>query len=589
MTPADRLEALRGRIDLRRVPFTDHLSRLLLYAGDDGLWLGRAVYETPVTETAVLRRLRFVAGDAELPVATSARPDRVEVVTAAGPFAIGFVDPETLLLTLPAGGGIAFDVAADQIEVSVGAGAARTSGAAPVWLGWSGGTPELARSQPAGTVGVRVVGDDAVPTTVVLQVTETRQPSPPVPEPDAVFAAATHAWSAWLARAPTVAPSLQTMADHAWWILRANQILPAADPRRAGVAPSKQGYVAVWNWDSCFHALGLRHGDPEAAKDQLRIILAHQQADGMLPDAIHDHGVIASTTDLPPYERGFGLPAGWDPDVPIPITKPPLIAWAARAIWQIDRDDEFLDEVYEPIAHALEWWFQNADPDGNGIYEFSHSFSSGLDDSPLWDLGPPVESPELSGYLAMQCDEMALIAATIGRAADVERWRARAATIAERLVAQRWDDARGLFASTHAGLAVPADTPFGLLPLLTGRLPAGMARRLVATLTDPDRFWPTFPVPTVAVDDRAFAPDQMWRGPVWLNVNRLLIEGLRRSGFASEAAALRERTLSLALEQPDFSEYYNPLTGSFPRRAAPTFGWAAASFLDLASEAPSST
>ena len=81
----------------------------------------------------------------------------------------------------------------------------------------------------------------------------------------------------------------------------------------------------------------------------------------------------------------------------------------------------------------------------------------------------------------------------------------------------------------------------------------------------------------------------MWRGPVWLNVNRLLIEGLRRSGFASEAAALRERTLSLALEQPDFSEYYNPLTGSFPRRAAPTFGWAAASFLDLASEAPSST
>jgi glycogen debranching enzyme len=182
---------------------------------------------------------------------------------------------------------------------------------------------------------------------------------------------------------------------------------------------------------------------------------------------------------------------------------------------------------------------------------------------------------------------MAMIATTIGRDADVARWRNRAEVISERLVAQLWDDSRGLFASTHDGLAIPVDTPFGLLPLLSGRLPAPIARRLVATLLDPDRFWTPFPAPTVAANDPGFDPGQMWRGPVWLNVNRLLIEGLRRSAFPAEAAMLRERTLALALGQPDFPEYYHPLTGALPRRAAPMFGWAAASFLDLAVE-PSS-
>jgi glycogen debranching enzyme len=105
---------------------------------------------------------------------------------------------------------------------------------------------------------------------------------------------------------------------------------------------------------------------------------------------------------------------------------------------------------------------------------------------------------------------------------------------------------------------------------------------LVATLHDPQRFWPRFPVPTVALDDPAFNPDRMWRGPVWLNVNRLLVEGLTRSGYAAEAAALRRRTLEGALAYPDFREYYNPLSGMPPERAAPMFSWAAATFLDLA-------
>lgn len=67
-----------------------------------------------------------------------------------------------------------------------------------------------------------------------------------------------------------------------------------------------------------------------------------------------------------------------------------------------------------------------------------------------------------------------------------------------------------------------------------------------------------------------------------MNVNLLLAEGLRRSGFADEAARLGERTLAMAMTQADFSEYYHPDTGRRPPRAAPMFSWSAAAFVEFA-------
>ena len=73
MTLGDHLESLRGRIDLKRVPFTDRLSRLLLFQADDGLWLTRALYEISAADAVVLRRLRFTAHGDVLPAIASAR------------------------------------------------------------------------------------------------------------------------------------------------------------------------------------------------------------------------------------------------------------------------------------------------------------------------------------------------------------------------------------------------------------------------------------------------------------------------------------------------------------------------------------
>jgi glycogen debranching enzyme len=113
-------------------------------------------------------------------------------------------------------------------------------------------------------------------------------------------------------------------------------------------------------------------------------------------------------------------------------------------------------------------------------------------------------------------------------------------------------------------------------------MPRDIADRLVSHLTDSSQFWTPFPIPSVARDDPKYDPLQMWRGPTWVNVNYLMIEGLQRSGYAGLARELRQRTLELIQGREDIYEYYHPETGEQPPKAASTFGWSAAIFIDLA-------
>jgi len=182
---------------------------------------------------------------------------------------------------------------------------------------------------------------------------------------------------------------------------------------------------ACGSGDTFFHALAYQYVDMKLAENQLRIVLDHQREDGMLPDAVYDEGVVLRWK-LPGIEG--------DSDV----TKPPLIAWAALKLYGTSGNRDFLDEIYEPLCRWNQWWFNHNDDDHDGIAQYNHGFSSGLDDSPLWDEGVPVESPELNTYLVMQMDALAKIAEILGLADDAARWRAHAQSLAEKIVTHFW-------------------------------------------------------------------------------------------------------------------------------------------------------
>jgi glycogen debranching enzyme len=74
----------------------------------------------------------------------------------------------------------------------------------------------------------------------------------------------------------------------------------------------------------------------------------------------------------------------------------------------------------------------------------------------------------------------------------------------------------------------------------------------------------------------------MWRGPVWVNINYFFIEALRQIGEQDLAQELLLKTLDLVNRHGGIHEFYNPDTGQPAPKAADTFGWTAAVFIDLA-------
>jgi hypothetical protein len=117
-----------------------------------------------------------------------------------------------------------------------------------------------------------------------------------------------------------------------------------------------------------------------------------------------------------------------------------------------------------------------------------------------------------------------------------------------------------------------------LMPLYAGCIDQKRAEILVRALENAHRFGPAFPVPSVPLDSVWYNGKTYWQGPTWINMNWMIIDGLKRYGFKDHAAALRESTLEL-ITKSGFYEYFDPVTGE--PAGAPMFSWTAALTIDL--------
>ncbi len=578
------LTLLKNRIDMRGIPFTDRSSRILVSRSGESFSVRLAERWLKLNASLTAYRDRppmidkWVLTDGEgapLDLNMTTYPHGVECATSAGLFTLSFYDPETLVLTLPHGRcGIRFEAGLDQARTDRRGGVLRMTGDVRRNVAYTTDARILRNETVARDARIQVVTlllDASEGNRIVLLNITPRLGFNRYITAEAVGAMQDSArrWHDWFAAAPPVADEYRRQYYYAWWVMRAGLLSSRFYMTREAMAPSLSHYVGVWQWDAYFHALAYRHVDMRLAQDQFRIMLDHQRDDGMIPDAVHDEGMVTHL-DYP---------------VDADVTKPPVMAWAAWKLYEQDGDAEFINEIYEAAVRWNRWWFEYNDVDHDGLCEYIHPYSSGLDDSPLWDEGMPVESPDLNTYLVLQQDALARMARVIGEEVEAERWEQRAADLTQLMIQNEWDAKSGLFWARRQAERINVRTPFGLFPLLTGRLPGEISRCLVDRLKDEKQFWPRYPVPTVALDDPTHDPNRMWRGPVWINVNYLLVEGLQRSGYPDVARELRRRTLELVCQHEDIYEYYHPQTGERPPRAAATYGWSAAMFIDLAIQA----
>jgi hypothetical protein len=572
------LRLLEDRIDIAHIPFSDRGSRLLVYRNRDEphtLYIKLAERLTSVqpglstyrSRPPFIPRLQFVDAEGRTqPFELTSYPHALVIQTPIGEFVVAFQAGDIVAFGLPSGVacGINFSVVPDL---------ARPDN--------QGGQFKSVRNCAYATNGrvvlndisdrglgydVTLIAEGDADTAIALVIRPDLDLSHSVQPFRQTLHSAEQRWHNWFSRAPAVSEPYRGQYYYAWWVMGNNLLAPRGFFRRESVAPSKAHYVGAWQWDNYFHALALRYTEPQLANDQILFMLDHQLPDGMIPDAIYDEGAITHL-EIP---------------VAAAVTKPPIAAWVTMHVYQQTGDVALLRDTYEPLVRWNNWWFGLNDDDSDGIAQYSHPFSSGLDDSPLWDSGVPVEAVDLNTYLCVQMEALSRMANVLGREREATMWQKKADTLAHRMLDHFYDDQTGYFWFQKDHHRIDVLTPFSLYPLWTKRMSPAINDRMVQLLTNPKTFWTKYPLPTVAICDQTYNPLQMWRGPVWININYIFVEALQRTGYRALAGELTEKTLQLVMSQNDIYEYYHPDTGEAPPRAAPMFGWSAACFIDLA-------
>ncbi|MFO1154662.1 MAG: glucosidase [Rhodospirillales bacterium] len=377
-------------------------------------------------------------------------------------------------------------------------------------------------------------------------------------------------------------------------------------------------------WDTAFHAVAMAGLDAEFAKRQM-ILLEHEWY-------MHPNGQI------PAYEWNFS-------DV-----NPPVRAWAAWQIYQIDRhhnggngDLVFLERVFHKFLINFTWWVNRKDHGGRNIFQGGFL---GLDNIGCFDRSAPlptggtIKQSDGTAWMAMFALNLMRIALELARHNHVyedlatkffEHFLAIAAAMKD--IAGRgiglWDDEDKFYYDVldlpgEGSLPLKVRSMVGLIPLcaveildaphlastpdfarrLTWYLhhrpdlarlvsrwddPGHEDRRLLslmradrmkstlARMLDPEEFLSPFGIRSVSrahlehpyvfenggrrydvhyvpgeSDSRLFGGNSNWRGPIWIPVNYLIIQSLRRfhsyygDGFKVECPTGSGQMMSLA-------------------------------------------
>ncbi len=151
--------------------------------------------------------------------------------------------------------------------------------------------------------------------------------------------------------------------------------------------PDNWEYPWYASWDLAFHCVTMALIDPDFAKNQL-VLLTREWY-------MHPNGQI------PAYEWAFG-------DV-----NPPLHAWAAWRVFQIDRqqnngkgDMRFLERVFHKLLLNFTWWVNRKDVQGRNIFQGGFL---GLDNIGVFDrntqlpTGGYISQADGTSWMAMYC------------------------------------------------------------------------------------------------------------------------------------------------------------------------------------------
>ena len=304
---------------------------------------------------------------------------------------------------------------------------------------------------------------------------------------------------------------------------------------------------------------------------------------------------------------------------------------------------DFLGHIYPRLLSLHEYLYRERDPEGSGLVYIRHPWESGIDNSPAWDQplrAIPVDRGTLPSYSRRDLDHvapemrpsdddydryvflvdlfrrldydekrileecpflildplfnsilcranrsLAKLAEVIGESPDLPRsWEERTA---EAIRTTLWCPDNRMFYPFDLveGDLVREDTSSGFLPLYSGAPTKEQAEVLYDRL-DSVSFCALhqgdcYTIPNYDTQAEGFDRSNYWRGPVWININWMLADGLAHYGYTLKADNLRRDLLQLPIRF-GFHEYFDSFSGE--GYGSENFSWTAALFIDLVEE-----
>ena len=387
-------------------------------------------------------------------------------------------------------------------------------------------------------------------------------------------------------------------------------------------------YPAQWNWDSAFIALGYSYFNLNFALKEINTLLDGQWKDGMVPHILFHNTRTNYYPNYTAWNCGNKIHSSG-------ITQPPILAIILKEILDKNKINKSqllnIKKIIKKIKKYHEWFIKFRDPKKTGLVSILHPWESGYDNSPIWD--DPMEKVKIEKNLKYKrADNKVINPDHRPHNIDYDRY----VTIKNNLRSIKYNPKKAykssffnvvdvgfnsIFLKANKDLVFLLDkfdldkskinkyiklTKNNFLKLYDKRKKTFFSKDLknkkkiyIPSITnyfllfadfDDDKinrklikdlkkhnYKDKYFFSSIKPNHKSFEEKRYWRGPVWINSNWIIYQGLKDKD-KDFAKVLKNKTLEL-LEKKKFHEYYNYINGE--TLGANNFSWSAALYLDL--------
>lgn len=339
----------------------------------------------------------------------------------------------------------------------------------------------------------------------------------------------------------------------------------------------------LWDWDSWLTDIAL--SEMSEGDD----ILVYEQGCVLnFLDAADEEGRIPINI-MADRESIFDL----KPNTEVNIHKPCLAQQALFVTKQSGNKAEWIRDKFSALEKFIDWYKRNCYHSETGLYFWINDFAIGFDNDPCVFYRPNKSTAAifLNCLMYGELRAMSELCDLLGNEKS-EKYAADAEALRQSIINECWDERDGTFYSAdillkkvdpdewlHCGgprhwksIPIRVGVWAGFLAMYYGIATLEQARRMVEEhYRNEKEFFAPFGVRSVSkAESRMYAiknsgNPSCWLGPIWINCNYFVHEGLLRYGYEHDAKSLAEKTVVLLgrdIEKcGEFHEYYDPETG----------------------------